>query len=282
MSAAAADVPRARRKRSASEANPSDIAAAGTAPPPALQRGISFGVLAMLPLFVAYEIALAASGSGAHNTAEYLLTAPLLPFKSYAPLARVVVLVVCAAVCAWRCFHSELGLLARVGRVITEGFVAAILLGPVLLFLQRALSLPDPVLGAHSHTVPAPALAAFHVSGAAFEEIVFRVGLQSAFFVLVLLVAHFFTEHERGSRVFAEISSVALAAFVFAAAHLAPVVALFGTGGERFDGGLFAWRFLAGVTLGVLFRTRGPGVAAWTHAFFNLALVVGAGPDVLL
>lgn len=282
MSAAAADVPRARRRRSDADPGASPAARGDTVPPLALQRGISFGVLAMLPLFVAYEIALAASGTGAHNTAEYILTWPLIPFGDYAPIARVVVLAVCVAVCARRCFHSELGLVARTGRVVTEGFVAAIVLGPALLFLQRALSLPEPVLSAHSRAIPALAQGVFHVSGAAFEEIVFRVGLQSAFFVLVLEVARFFSAHERGSRVMAEIGSITLAAFVFAAAHLAPVVALFGAGGERFDGGLFAWRFLAGVTLGILFRTRGPGVAAWTHAFFNFALFVGAGPDVFL
>lgn len=282
MSAAAAHVPRPRRKQPADESRRLDGAEARPAPSASLQRGISFGVLAMLPLFVGYEIALAASGTGSHNAAEYALTWPLRPFGDYAPLARLLVLLLIAGVCAYRCFHSELGLVARIGRVITEGFVAAVVLGPVLLLLQTVFALPIPALGAHGHTVPDLAQGVYHVSGAAFEEIVFRVGLQSAFFVLVLQVALFFSEHERGSRIFAEIGSIVLGAFVFAAAHLAPVVGLFAAGGEPFDAAIFAWRFLAGVMLGVLFRMRGPGVAAWTHAFFNLALFVGAGPDVFL
>ena len=34
--------------------------------------------------------------------------------------------------------------------------------------------------------------------------------------------------------------------------------------------------------LALLFLWRGPGVAAWTHGLFNFALILGAGPEVLL
>jgi hypothetical protein len=129
---------------------------------------------------------------------------------------------------------------------------------------------------------PAFAAAMRHASGAAFEEIVFRVGLQSALFLLVTETSFFFTADRRVSKVFAEVGSIGLGALVFAAAHLAPIVGLFGQGGERFEASVFAWRVIAGVSLGILFRVRGIGVAAWTHAFFNLALFVGAGPDVFL
>ena len=36
------------------------------------------------------------------------------------------------------------------------------------------------------------------------------------------------------------------------------------------------------ILLGLLFRWRGVGVTAWTHGLFNLALLLGAGPDVFL
>ena len=38
---------------------------------------------------------------------------------------------------------------------------------------------------------------------------------------------------------------------------------------------------LAGILLGLLFRWRGPGVAAWSHGLFNLALLLGIDPDVV-
>ena len=37
----------------------------------------------------------------------------------------------------------------------------------------------------------------------------------------------------------------------------------------------------AGILLGLVFRLRGPGVAAWAHGLFNVALLVGVDPDVL-
>jgi hypothetical protein len=183
-------------------------------------------------------------------------------------------------VCAWRCFHAELGLFARVGRVVFEGFVAAVVLGPLLLLLENALDLPVPPLAAAS--TPALADALRHASGAAFEEIVFRVGLQSAFFVLALEVCAFFTGERTLSRWPAEAAAIVLGALAFAAAHLAPVVGIFGVGGEAPVASVFIWRVIAGIALGILFRVRGPGVAAWTHALFNVALFVGAGPDVFL
>jgi hypothetical protein len=38
---------------------------------------------------------------------------------------------------------------------------------------------------------------------------------------------------------------------------------------------------LGGLALGLIFRWRGPGVAAWAHALFNVALWIGIDPDVI-
>jgi hypothetical protein len=51
--------------------------------------------------------------------------------------------------------------------------------------------------------------------------------------------------------------------------------------GEPFDSSTFTWRFLGGCLLGALQRWRGLGVVAWTHALFNLAMLLGAGPAEL-
>lgn len=252
-------------------------------PPIAIQRGISLGFLAMLPLFFAYEIAFAATGGTQHNTGEFVLSAPLAVFGGDATLVRRLVLVACAIAAAWRCFHHELNLTARVARVVIEGFAAALVLGPLLLVLQHALQLPEPraIAGAIS-SVPSLAHGTLHFAGAAYEEIVFRVGLQSLFYVLCVEVVLFYTESTFAARVFGEGFAIVAGSLVFAAAHLAAFTHVLGPGGEDFDTAIFAWRVLAGCLLGVLFRWRGPGVAAWAHGLFNLALFIGAGPDVFL
>ncbi len=76
--------------------------------------------------------------------------------------------------------------------------------------------------------------------------------------------------------------AIAASATVFAASHLGVFTQVLGPGGEPFRAGVFTWRLLAGILLGTLFRWRGPGVAAWAHALFDLFLSIGAGPDVFL
>lgn len=248
----------------------------------AVQHGLPLGFLSLLPLFLAYEWVQRAVDAAPRNTAEAVLTLPLAPLGERLQLARIVVLCGLAVLCARAIFHAELGLLARAGRVVLEGFVAAVVLGPLLILLQRLLELPAPPLAADLPRAPALAEGLRHASGAAWEECLFRLCIQCGLAFLLREAARFFLGTERLARIGAAALSIVLTAIVFAALHLAPFVALVGEGGEPFEGGIFAWRAIAGLLLGLLFRLRGMGVAAWAHAFFNLALFVGAGPDVFL
>ena len=72
-----------------------------------------------------------------------------------------------------------------------------------------------------------------------------------------------------------------LTSLAFAAVHLEVLASHLGPGGEPYDPYVFLWRLLAGILLALLFRWRGPGVAAWCHACFNVALLLGAGAEVL-
>jgi membrane protease YdiL (CAAX protease family) len=272
--------PRAPRERGAVDTSDS-------APPLNLQRGIALGTLAMLPLFVIYEAAISANGGSARNAAELVLSLPLAPFSSggaHVDAVRRIVLVVCALAAAWSCFHAQLALSARILRVAVEGALAAILLGPLLIGLEHLLGVPviAPLAGALPRVPPPLALAALHMGGAAYEEIVFRVGLQGLLFLLARELVLFFTDSPLLARWLGEAFALVLAGVLFAAAHLTAFSAALGPGGEAFDATIFTWRALAGMLLGALFRWRGPGVSAWTHALFNLALFIGAGPDVFL
>jgi membrane protease YdiL (CAAX protease family) len=252
------------------------------APPIELQRGLALGFLAMTPLLAAYEIARAASGGTWRNAAEVVLSLPLAPLGSRADLVRMLLLGVAAAFALKACFHSQLGLVARTGRIVAEGALGALVIGPVLIAMQRVLSLPQPATLSARGGVPDLAQGVLISAGAAWEEILFRIVLQSALFVLLVQIVQFFTASKVVARTLAGAGSIVIASLLFAAAHLSTVTYLLGPGGERFDPAVFSWRFLAGVALGLLYRWRGPGVAAWTHALFDLALFIGAGPDVFL
>ena len=116
----------------------------------------------------------------------------------------------------------------------------------------------------------------------AYEEILFRVGAYSLLFLLARQSGTFFGLPPRGAALAAEGFALVTSSVLFAAFHLEGMLAWLGRGGEPFELARFLWRALAGLLLGVLFRWRGAGVAAWTHALFNVSLLLGAGPGVFL
>jgi hypothetical protein len=267
------------RKRTA----PSD-ARAGSEGRTHSQRGMAIGFLAMLPLIAAYELAIARE-PGLRNSAEVVLSLPLAPFAAHADVARWCVLGVCAACALIACFHGELGLVPRTWRVVLEGAACAALMGPVLILVLRLAGVDDAAgalrTGAPIH-VPRAVDAARLAGGAAYEEILFRIGVQSALYVALRHLLLFLSAADGAARKGADVLSVLCAAALFSAAHLAIFVAPLGSGGETFDAAIFTWRFFSGIILSGLFRWRGPGVAAWAHALFNMALFLGAGPDCFL
>ncbi len=246
-----------------------------------VERTLALGWIAVLPLVVAYEIALSRSPGSPRNTAEYLLSLPFEALLARPAVGRIALEVVATGLAAWALFQAELGLVRRIVRVVLEGLGAAVVLGPLLLFLLHALELSPPAIGLPD-SVPRPTSIALLVGGAAFEEVVFRLGLLAAIYVVARGTAEWFLGLPRASRVIAEITALVGSAVVFAAAHLDVVVGLIAPGGEPYDGARFAWRVSAGLVLALLFRWRGMGVAAWCHALFNLALALGAGPGVFL
>jgi hypothetical protein len=62
-----------------------------------------------------------------------------------------------------------------------------------------------------------------------------------------------------------------LAALAFSAFHY------IGPYGDPWEIPSFLFRFLAGLVFSVLFLLRGFGIAAWTHALYDVFLFVGRG-----
>jgi hypothetical protein len=242
---------------------------------------MAFGWLAVLPLVLAYEIALGTHPDSPRNTAEFLITLPFQALLARPEIGRWALEALATGAAVWVVFHAELGLVRRVSRLAIEGFVAAVVLGPLLLVLLRVLDVAPPAI-ARPDSVATPVAAALFAGGAAFEEIVFRVGVLAAFVLVARRTFEWFLGLPRAARFLAEITALLGSSVLFAAAHLDVVVGLVSPGGEPYDGARFAWRVVAGLALALLFRWRGMGVAAWCHAFFNLALALGAGPEVFL
>lgn len=93
-----------------------------------------------------------------------------------------------------------------------------------------------------------------------YEELFFRVILVS---LLVWLFSFMFSKKWASN-----IAAVVLAAMLFSAVHY------IGSFGDPFTIGSFMYRFIFGLFLNVIYVTRGFGVAAWTHAIYDLLVIL--------
>lgn len=247
--------------------------------------GLSLGFLAMTPLFVAYEWGLAVDPAAGENTGRLLLGLILRPFGSAAPWARWIVLGTLFLGALVRVRSYGVRVRPNVARTILEGAGFALLLGPLLVALQALAGPYLPALPAAADPTagggPTLAGVAGVLGGAAWEELLFRVGLYSFLYWLSLRFVQALGGSARIGRPVAELVGLCGSALAFAGAHMAAFLTLLGGGGHEFDPALFTWLTLAGILLGLLFRWRGPGVGAWTHGLFNAALWIGIDPDVL-
>ncbi|MCP3914439.1 MAG: CPBP family intramembrane metalloprotease [bacterium] len=248
---------------------------------PDLAHSLPFGFLAILPLVVAYELGVRHTG-GLRSAAELTLFRPTVLLGEWADVARWTVLAAGGVWALVHCARRHWALGPRVMRVVLEGAAGAVLIGPVLIAVLRLLGDLPPLQLASSEFAPRPSRAAFVCGAAAYEELLFRVGLYSVLFLLTNSVVRFLGIEGAVGRLVADGVALVGSSALFACSHLAVALSWLGSGGEEFDLAIFTWRAGAGILLGLLFRLRGVGVAAWTHAFFNLALLLGAGPEVFL
>ena len=265
---------------------------------PGLERGLPLGLLAMTPLWLAYEWAQMQNGGALRNASEVLLTLPLRPTGTALESVRRAGLAVILLAALVHCVRRRLELVPLLLKVVGAGILGALALGPLLVFLVGRFgdALPPlPQLGEHS---VGDSSFCWHVLGsAAWEECLFRVLLFPLLYLFFKELIEFIAGRQarddeddwegeqpglgqRVHRISAELLAAIGSSLIFAGYHVSTVLSPLGIGGEPFRPALFTYRFLAGMLLVALFRWRGPGVAAWSHGVFNLALCLGAGPAV--
>ncbi|MHC5012818.1 MAG: hypothetical protein ACYTG6_18050, partial [Planctomycetota bacterium] len=198
------------------------------------RTGLTVGVFALIPLLVAYEWARAAVGGGLRNTSELLLTRALAPFSEHESWIRLGVLGVLTAVLFVRLRLREEPVGRTLVRSALEGLAGALLLGPLLVLLVGLVG--DSVSAVALPTGPpaaAPGLerVALVFGGSAWEELLFRVGLYSVLYLLVVRCLLFLGAHRRLAHGAADLCGLVGSSFLFAAAHLDGFVGLFGVGG---------------------------------------------------
>ena len=215
-------------------------------------------VLLVVPLLVLYEVGLLVFSDGSvRNAADVVMTRYLLHLGSgrAALILNGCVLLVFLAAAIKRGQRATPGLLSM---VVVESALWSFTL-PLLGWLMERLAAlsaaPDVTLWGDL---------ALGIGAGVYEELLFRLGLLSVSYLLLHRLLGL-------DPIWAAVTALLLSAGLFSGFHH------WGEFGEDWDTWRFVFRFLAGLVLGGLFLCRGLAVACWTHALYNVHVILAAG-----
>lgn len=242
-----------------------------------VSRTATFGFLAALPLIATYELlvvfanrdAVAQVRVGAEVWLKQLIAVVGAPSLAAFGAALVAV----GIGIAWAERHKRISLHPRYFIwMILESAVYAVLVAIIISGLVGAILTVAPWTAISSLfsvlTSPSPGRLgddlilklALSVGAGVYEELVFRVLLVGGLYLLMRKLI--------GRRGYAYAIAAVVGAFLFSLVHyLGPL-------GDILTAGSFLFRFFFGLMLNVLFLFRGFAVAAWTHALYDIMVVV--------
>jgi len=231
-------------------------------------RAPRYSLLFAFPLLVAYEwLARVLSGdAGIRNGADVLLKSLFVIFGGREGLTVFAALLlgtgVVLVVRDWR--KSGPPRLAFFPGMLGESILYALAFGTVTGMLTGLLLRgPRGLAIGQGHALSVPTQIMVSLGAGVYEELLFRVVIVSA---LARLAVAGFGWRPWVSGAFATVTG----ALIFSAFHYV------GPLGDTLTLGSFVYRMVAGILLSGLFLLRGYGIAAWTHALYDVFLTVGS------
>lgn len=242
-----------------------------------LSRTATYGFLSALPLLLLYEVMILVANAG-HTMqvrvgAEVWVKQLLLALGGAGTFALGVVVLLIGLGIFFYERKKDIPIRPRyfawiLGESAVYAILVAILVSNLVGFILSVAVLPAAVLPAG--VLPAGMVApqasdslftmlALSIGAGLYEELIFRVVLVGGLY----LVLTRFTDR----RVLAYTVAAVIGAFLFSAVHYT------GALGDVFTLSSFLFRFLFGLALNVIFLLRGFGVAAWTHALYDVLVV---------
>ncbi|HEY0778305.1 MAG TPA: CPBP family intramembrane glutamic endopeptidase [Gemmatirosa sp.] len=243
-----------------------------------LSRAPRYSLLLALPLLIAYEGLAALSGNVAgasiRNGADVWLKAPFIALLGpRGPVAFGALVVGGATVLVWRDVRrAHDGVRARVlVAMLAESAALAVVcgvgVGAATGLVLRVLSVGAPALARSAGGVSAlaaPARLMLSLGAGLYEELLFRVVLVGALAALGRRVLGL-TPRAAGAL------AVVVGALLFSSAHYV------GAYGDRLTLASFVFRAIAGLFFSALYLLRGFGITAWTHALYDVGVLVLGG-----
>jgi Type II CAAX prenyl endopeptidase Rce1-like len=236
-------------------------------------RAPRYSLLFAIPLLIIYQILtfLVPPGPGGvdvRNGADILLQAVFVWLAgAWGPRVFMLCLIGVGAWLIAKDIRAHPGRLspAVLGAMLVESLCLSLVFGIVVSGLTVALlGAPPPppmALGLAQMQLGRETMVMLSIGAGLYEELLFRV-------VLVGLLA--WTAHRLlGWRPLAAgIAATVLGALIFSAFHY------IGPFGDRLDVYSFVFRTIAGLFFSALYLTRGFGVTAWTHALYDVFLLL--------
>jgi len=235
-------------------------------------RAPRYSLLFALPLLISYQILafLVPPGPGGvdvRNGADILLQAVFVWLAgAWGPPVFMLCLIGVGAWLIAKDIRAHPGRLspAVLGGMLVESLCLSLIFGIVVSGLTVALlgAPPPPMaMGLAQMQLGRGTMLMLSIGAGLYEELLFRV-------VLVGLLA--WTAHRLlGWRPLAAgIAATVLGALIFSAFHY------IGPFGDRLDVYSFVFRTIAGLFFSALYLTRGFGVTAWTHALYDVFLLL--------
>lgn len=228
-------------------------------------------LLFLVPFVLVYEFALIGTRSPVENAAGAWVRGLWTRAGHGAFLAATLALGVLFLVVVWRRAHDAPREKGLYGGMLVEGTVYGLCLGLVAQGLASALPMARPAAFVDAAGVQPAFLATITLGlrdlglalgAGVFEELVFRGALLAGTFAIL--------RHALGmDRWSSGVVALLLSSYVFSAYHH------WGPFGEPYHPAVFAFRFHAGVVLGLLFLTRGLGIAALAHGVYDVLVTIG-------
>ena len=234
-------------------------------------RAPRYSLLFALPLLVLYETLAASLGGGGtmavRNGADVLLQQVAGAVGgARGPMAIGAAMLILCAVLVIRDGRRNGGVRGRVFLgMFAESAAMASVFGLAVGLVTAQLLSPLGLLAIPADTpmdkLPLGTQVMLSLGAGLYEELVFRVGLVGALGLGARTLLGW-------TRTTSAIFAVGLGSLVFSAVHY------IGPYGDPFTIGSFVFRAIAGVFLSAIFVLRGFGIAAWTHALYDLYLVL--------
>ena len=224
-------------------------------------RSATYGFLSALPLFALYEAMIVLVNLDAARTVRVgagVWIKELLTMTGASGGLTLALLVVGGGLAAYLLDrHRDIPLRTRyfvglVGESAVYAIGVALVVSSLVGTLFAAVPPPEGALWTQL---------ALSIGAGLYEELVFRVLLVGSLFLLFRALLNTSTQ--------AYLLAALLGAVLFSGAHYA------GPLGDPFALPSFTFRFLFGLALNALFLGRGFGVAAWTHALYDVMVVTG-------